>query len=345
MLRSESEPPLSPRSRPQSTGLGNPVNGPFVAFIQTDLASGRHGLRLANGRALHRPFDAFPTDPKETQGSAGNPSRPETLRLLALNGYLTPTLFNRAGHLRGVLRSSARAFRKKYVSSSEIAAKYGLKGSAVSRRLRFMGFRPILALKDNVRVQSCWRRSEVLDLDFRSQYLLPCGRPSTPPRLDDAVMLPARPSGSPRLPEGAIYVHVATGILGTNSSSLRAAVDAGHIRSASRSASDKVLTVVEADVLAFAVRFAFTPKLAAELGLSTTSLSRNLARLQVSPMWPGARPIHALWDRQSFETDVLLGRWVTAAGVLSEQSALFDLSENLHSPTISGIVVREAEFS
>lgn len=99
----------------------------------------------------------------------------------------------------------------------------------------------------------------------------------------------------------------------------------GHIRSASRSATDKVLTVVEADVLAFAERFVFTPKLAAELGLSATSVSRNLARLQVSPMWRGARPVHALWDRQSFDTDALLGRWITAAGVLSEQSSLFDL--------------------
>jgi hypothetical protein len=106
---------------------------------------------------------------------------------------------------------------------------------------------------------------------------------------------------------------------------LRAAVDAGHIRSASRSATDKVLTVVEADVLAFAERFVFTPKLAAELGLSATSVFRNLARLQVSPVWPGIGPVHALWDRRSFDTDVLLGRWVTSSGAMSEQSSLFEL--------------------
>lgn len=248
----------------------------------------------------------------------------DTLRALAMNGYLEATLFNRAGHLRGVLRSSARAFKKKYISSSEIAVKYGLTAPAVTRRLQSMGFRPILELDNNVRVQSCWHRNEVLQLDFRSQYLLPCGRRSTPPRLNGAVPLPTRPIGSPRLSEGAIYVHVATGILGTNSSSLRAAIDAGYIRSATRSATDKVLTVFEADVLAFAERFVFTPKLAAELGLSATSVSRNLDRLKVIAKWQGVRPVHTLWDRNSFDASELLRRWVTAAGVLSEQSSLFD---------------------
>ena len=232
---------------------------------------------------------------------------------------------SRVGHLRGVLRSSAKTFQKTYVSSSEIAAEYGLAGSAVTRRLRSLGLRPILELANNVRVQSCWRRSDIVDVDFRSQYMLPCGRPSTPSQHSEAVLLPARASGILRLGEGAIYVHVATGILGTNSSSLRAAVDAGHIRSASRSATDKVLTVIEADVLAFAERFVFTPKLAAELGLSAVSVSSNLARLQVSPIWPGARAVHALWDRRSFDTGVLLGRWVTSSGALSEQSSLFEL--------------------
>lgn len=281
--------------------------------------SGMKRLKLRDGRSIPEGNISLADLSKQTA------IEKDTLRHLALNGYLTATQFNRAGHLRGVLRSSARTFQKTYVSSSEIAAEYGLAGSAVTRRLRSLGLRPILEIANNARVQACWRRSDVLDVDFRSQYILPCGRPSTPSQHSEAALLPARPSGSPRLSEGAIYVHVATGILGTNSSSLRAAVDAGHIRSASRSATGKVLTVVEADVLAFAERFVFTPKLAAELGLSATSVFRNLARLQVSPVWPGVRPVHALWDRRSFDTDVLLGRWVTSSGAMSEQSSLFEL--------------------
>lgn len=96
----------------------------------------------------------------------------------------------------------------------------------------------------------------------------------------------------------------------------------------SRSTTDKVLTVVEADVLEFAGRYAFTPKLASELGLSVRSVSRNLARLGISPVWPGIRPVHALWDRQSFDIGDLLGRWTTTEGVLSEQSSLFNLCKN-----------------
>ncbi len=281
--------------------------------------SGMKRLKLRDGRSIPEGNISLADLSKQTAIENA------TLRHLALNGYLTATQFNRAGHLRGVLRSSARTFQKTYVSSSEIAAEYGLAGSAVTRRLRSLGLRPILEIANNARVQACWHRSDIVGVDFRSQYMLPCGRPSAPSNHSEAVLLPARPSGSPRLSEGAVYVHVATGILGTNSSSLRAAVDAGHIRSASRSATDKVLTVIEADVLAFAERFVFTPKLAAELGLSATSVFRNLARLQVSPVWPGIRPVHALWDRRSFDTDVLLGRWVTSSGAMSEQSSLFEL--------------------
>ncbi len=252
----------------------------------------------------------------------------ETLRHLTLNGYLQAKAFTTAGHLRGVLRTSAQAFRRTYVSSTEIAATHGLNTIAVTRRLRASGLRPILELENNVRVQSCWRRADISDLDFSSQYLMPCGRPSTPSSIDGATLLPSRPTGSPRLVEGSIYVHVAAGILGTNSSGIRAAVDAGHISSLSRSTTDKVLTVVEADVLEFAGRYAFTPKLASELGLSVRSVSRNLARLGISPVWPGIRPVHALWDRQSFDIGDLLGRWTTTEGVLSEQSSLFNLCEN-----------------
>ena len=120
-----------------------------------------------------------------------------------------------------------------------------------------------------------------------------------------------------------MYVHTATGILGTNSCSLRAAVEAGYIRASTRSAADKILTVVEADVDTFSSRYIFTPKLASQLGLSIKSVSRNLARLNVKPIWTGKRPLHALWEKSSYDEGQLLERWVTTAGVLSEQSSLF----------------------
>lgn len=56
----------------------------------------------------------------------------ETLRHLTLNGYLQATEFTTAGHLRGVLRTSAQAFRKTYVSSTEIAATHGLNNESVN---------------------------------------------------------------------------------------------------------------------------------------------------------------------------------------------------------------------
>jgi hypothetical protein len=100
-------------------------------------------------------------------------------------------------------------------------------------------------------------------------------------------------------------------------------VEAGHVRAASRSATGKILTVIEDDVVAFAQRYVFTPKLAAELGLSVRNISRGLLRLGVEPVWAGRRPVHALWDRDAFDTEDLLQRWVTATGELSEQSSLF----------------------
>lgn len=247
----------------------------------------------------------------------------ETLRHLTLNGYLQATAFTAAGHLRGVLRTSAQAFRKTYVSSTEIAATHGLNAVAVTRRLRASGLRPILELENNVRVQSCWRRADILGQDFKAQYLLPCGRPSIPSTLGGTPLLPLRPHGSPRLADGAVYVHVAAGILGTNSSGIRAAVDAGYITAQNRSITDKVLTVVESDVLEFASRFVFTPKLASEVGLSVRSVSCNLARLGIKPVWPGMRPVHALWKRTSFDVNDILERWTTTEGILSEQSSLF----------------------
>jgi len=139
----------------------------------------------------------------------------------------------------------------------------------------------------------------------------------------ESSRLPPRPTGSPRLAAGAIYTHAASGILGTNSASLRAAVEDGHVRAASRSATGKILTVIEEDLLTFAQRYVFTPKLAAELGLSVRNISRGLLRLGVEPVWPGKRPVHALWDRDAFDAGDLLRRWVTASGELSEQSSLF----------------------
>lgn len=141
--------------------------------------------------------------------------------------------------------------------------------------------------------------------------------------LEGANRLPQRPIGSPRLAAGAIYTHVASGILGTNSSGVRAAVEEGHVRAASRSQTGKILTVIEDDVVAFAQRYVFTPKLAAELGLSVRNICRSLLRLGVEPVWPGKRPVHALWDRDTFDAGDLLRRWVTASGELSEQSSLF----------------------
>jgi len=55
-------------------------------------------------------------------------------------------------------------------------------------------------------------------------------------------------------------------ILGTNSCSLRAAVQRGYVGAVSQSVSGKILTVSEADVADFMERYVFTPKLASELG-------------------------------------------------------------------------------
>lgn len=247
----------------------------------------------------------------------------ETLRYMALNGFLQPTQINRAGCLRGVLRSSAEEFMRLYVSSGEIAKRYGLNPAAVTRRLSTMGLKPILEIDENERIRACWRREDVVGIDFHAQYVLPCGLVSAPPRCAERELLPPRRTGSPKLDKGAIYVHTASGLLGTNSSGLKAAVDAGLIRAARRSRTDKVLTVVETDVLEFVDKYVFTPKLASELGLSVKSVATNLARLQITPVWPAARPVHALWERGKLDHEVLLRRWVTAHGKLSEQSSLF----------------------
>lgn len=106
----------------------------------------------------------------------------ETLRHLTLNGYLQATTFTAAGHLRGVLRTSAQAFRKTYVSSTEIAATHGLNAVAVTRRLRASGLRPILELENNVRVQYCWRRADILGQDFKRSTYFPVVDSQPPPR-------------------------------------------------------------------------------------------------------------------------------------------------------------------
>ena len=279
--------------------------------------SGMKRLKLRDGRSVPKGNISLADLAKSTLIDR------ETLRRLAHGGHLQPTLFNRAGHLRGVLRTSAEAFQKQYISSSEIAQAHGLKAVAVTRRLKHLGLQPALESQASARVQACWRRADIRNLDFRSQYMLPCGRPSAPSTMADTARLPQRPLGSPRLAAGAIYTHTASGMLGTNSSSLRAAVEEGHVRAASRSTTGKILTVIEEDVVAFARRYVFTPKLSSELGLSVRNISRGLLRLGVAPVWAGKRPVHALWDRDAFDAGDLLLRWVTASGELSEQSSLF----------------------
>lgn len=117
-------------------------------------------------------------------------------------------------------------------------------------------------------------------------------------------------------------VHTATSLLGTNTCSLRVVVQQGYVRAMSRSVTGKILTVSEADVLQFAERYVFTPKLASECGLSATSVARGLARLEIKPVMRGEQHVHTLWDRSAFELEDLLVRWVTASGELSQQSSL-----------------------
>lgn len=278
--------------------------------------SGMKRLKLRDGRSVPRGNISLADLAKSTLIDR------ETLRRLAHSGHLQATLFNRTGHLRGVLRTSAEAFQRRYISSSEIAKVHGLKAVAVTRRLKHLGLQPVLESDGSGRVKACWKRADIRDVDLRSQYILPCGRPSALSTIEDAARLPQRPTGSPRLAAGAIYTHTASGILGTNSASLRAAVEDGHVRAASRSTTGKILTVIEEDVAAFARRYVFTPKLAAELGLSVRNISRRLLRLGVEPVWTGNRPVHALWDRDKFDAGDLLRQWVTATGELSEQSSL-----------------------
>lgn len=109
---------------------------------------------------------------------------------------------------------------------------------------------------------------------------------------------------------------------GTNSCSLRAVVEVGFVRAARRSVTGKILTVVEDDVARFSERYVFTPKLASENGLSATSVSARLGNLGIGPILAGKRPVHALWDREMLAGVNFLERWVTSAGVLSEQSSL-----------------------
>lgn len=247
----------------------------------------------------------------------------ETIRHLALSGFLEPSAERtRANHLRGVTRFSAEMFGAEYVSSSEVARLHGLSGSAVTKRLLSLGVKPILEGSTSARVQLCWRRSDLKGIDFFQQYLTPCGLPSVPAKLAGAKLLDPRPTGSARIAPGAIHVHTATSLLGTNSCSLRAAVQRGYVAAVSQSVSGKILTVSEADVVNFAERYVFTPKLASECGLSVTSTSRGLARLGVQPVIQGRKPVHSLWDRWAFEMEDLLVRWVTASGDLSQQSSL-----------------------
>lgn len=233
-----------------------------------------------------------------------------------LSSLRTPSAFPRWR------RISADAFQQKYVSSSEVARKHGLKASSVTRRLLSLSVKPILKGSASARVQLCWRRTDLRGIDFAQQYITPCGRPSMPATGPGARLLGPRPTGSPRLPAGAIYVHTATSLLGTNSCSLRAIVQRGYVRATSQSSVGKILTVSEADVFAFAEAYAFTPRLASESGLSPVSVARGLAHLGVQPVFKGKRPIHTLWDRSSFDPKDLLVRWITASGDLSQQSSL-----------------------
>ena len=119
-----------------------------------------------------------------------------------------------------------------------------------------------------------------------------------------------------------MYVHRATALLGTNSSSLRAVVEMEFVRAARQSVTGKTLTVVEDDVVRFNERYVFTPRLASENGLSVRSVSARLANLGIRPVIAGKRPVHALWDREMLNGINLVERWVTATGELSEQSSL-----------------------
>jgi hypothetical protein len=279
------------------------------------LATDGQGISLPNRRA-GRPI-------AKNCRSLGDVGRelvidPETLRHLALAGFMEPGGFARNGHLLGVTRESVTRFATQYVSSSDIGIRHGLRGSSVTRRILSLGVSPILSPSDHQRVALCWLREDLAGMDFFTQWMTPCGLPSPPAKSQHARLLPRRPKGSPRLGAGSVYVHVATARLGTNSSSLRAVVDLGMIRSGSTSVTGKVLTVSERDVDEFDALYAFTPKIAAEMGLSATGITKQLRRLGAAPVMRGTRPVHTLWSRSDVEAIDLLQRWELSSADASQ---------------------------
>lgn len=229
----------------------------------------------------------------------------DTLSLLARKGFLEPGGLTKASHLRGVTRRSAEAFNATYVSSTEVSRLTGLSAIAATRRILAHGIEPITLGASSTRYQFCWKRSEIAQIDFVARYKNAHGFWSKPPSGEYAAIEARRAGEAGR----AIAYRVAIDFLGTNSASLRFAIDQGFIGVTKMTVRGSVSALEEEGVMAFSRKYVFTPQLSTETGISENALAKALRLRGVQPVFSGRAPIQALWDRDSLNLGDLLGAW------------------------------------
>lgn len=226
-----------------------------------------------------------------------------TLSMLAKAGFLVPGGLTKAGHLRGVSRASAELFDKEFISSTTISRRYGLSAISVTRRILAAGVLPILQGHSSARYQFCWRRAEIENVDFESRLRNRYGRLHNAPKLEyvDLTMWESETDRS------VVATRLALSFLGTNTASLRAAIENGLLSAARVSARGSVIAAYAGEVRRFAVDYAYTPKLSSELGISDNALLKHLKLRGAIPVFPGKSPIHALWRRAELDLADILG--------------------------------------
>lgn len=197
--------------------------------------------------------------------------RARTLSLLARRGYLEAGGLTRALHLRGVTRQSAEAFHATYVSSTEISRLTGLSAITVTKRILAHGIEPITLGASSRRYQFCWRRSEVAEIDFVAPYKNARGLWSKPSSGEYAAIETGRVGVAGQV----VACRVAIDFLGTNSASLRFAIDQGFIGVTKMTVRGSVSALKEKDVVAFSQRYVFTPRLSTETGISEIALAKR----------------------------------------------------------------------
>ena len=228
-----------------------------------------------------------------------------TLSFLARRGYLEPGGLTKSSHLRGVTRQSADAFKATYVSSTELSRLCGLSPIAVTRRILSEGKEPLTLGVSSSCYQFCWKRSDIAHIDFVARRKNAYGQWSKAPSGQYTAIENRRSNGA-----GApVAYRVAIDFLGTNSASLRVAIDNGLITAIKTTLRGSVSVLDREEVLSFSGKYVFTPKLSSETGISENALAKVLKLRGIQPVLTGRAPVQTLWERESLNLTDLLGAW------------------------------------